>query len=161
VATRKKPTSVLESGAPVIVEGMPPDGYVTTGKPFWWQDDMKIVERALHLAKFSPLVWRRLRTLLVKFASADDDKRRELLADLQEIGKGKQGRSAPFWTDVTLVVFVNGRPEGTTIDAALERIQQVNPEIYPADLGSLRNRYYRVKKNAAVMAAVQDPSLRK
>ena len=150
----KKPTTALAAGAPV-------DGYVIVGKPFWWQDDMKVVERALHLAKFSPAAWRRLRTLLVGFASEDDGKRRELLAELQAIGKGKQGRSVPFWTQVMLVCFVEARPTGMTLEAALERIQKVNAEIYPADLGSLKNRYYRAKKDAAVMAAVADSSLRK
>lgn len=117
--------------------------------------ERELIDSAIELARTDDAAWRHLRTLLVKWALEDEDMRRELLGELKALGEACPGNAkAPKWTNGMLVglvkIWTAKGPESMTVRAALSRVAREFPHLYPDDLDSLWNRYYRVRKDPEV-----------
>lgn len=117
-----------------------------TTRPYDPKEVLDLMETAVAVSQNDGQAWAVLKELLVTWAEGNEGMRLELLAALQEAGKGKQGehRKAPIRHDIELVLWVeeceNRIGHGALAYALDHLAERLEPSRYPTNETSFRTR---------------------
>lgn len=151
----KRPLTFLEQVLADMTPEERAEHAAAVAEGLWFKNDLKVVESALRRAKENKDAWRRLRTLLVQWAKKDEEMRRELLAELQALGK-RGAAPKPWWRALLLAEAVDvWRTAGTvkTVDEGLHKAAALHHDLLPRDLRELRRLRKEGQKLAAEISA--------